>query len=619
VTRKARLLILLAAAASCSKSGPAPEAEAPAPAAPAPPPAPAPKPPVPSATPVPTFTNVLAGSGISFRHHYIDTESGSRYRINPYDHGAGVLVADVNGDGLDDVYFLDFLGPNQLYLNRGGLKFENLTEKSGVAMDRVISVGGAFGDFDRDGDPDLYVTSYRGGNHLFKNRGDGTFEDVTKAAGVAYTGHSNSATWFDYDLDGDLDLYLGNIGKFTTETISQEADYVYEGVSLPFTTIAKVPDNRNLGEPNFLWRNNGDGTFTDVSKASGVGAEEWNGDSTAADFDLDGDIDLFTSNMFGVNHLYRNKGDGTFEDATEALLKRTSWGGMGCRFFDANGDEYPDLYVVDMHSDMWTPPDRGDLVQASAKFDTPLGTTVEGGRAIAAADETKARAVLFGNTYFENQGGQGFVEKSAEAGLETWWPWGMAIGDYNNDGFEDAFVPAGMGFPFYYWPNSLLLNQGQGKFLDVGEQAGVVPPPMARVIPGAEIRGQPFHRSSRSAAAADFDQDGDLDLVVNNFHMEPYLLRNDSPPSAWIGVKLKGKKANREGYGARVRVSAQGKTWTRQLGNAEGYLAQSSRVLHFGLGAATAVDRVEVFWPGGKKPQSIVHPAIGKVLEVAQP
>ncbi|MEO6711384.1 MAG: VCBS repeat-containing protein, partial [Planctomycetota bacterium] len=161
------------------------------------------------------FQDVTAASGIKFSHHYLDSESGSHYQVNPYDHGSGVAIADVDGDGKDDVYFCDFLGPNALYRNLGGMRFEDITAKAGVAVDHSLSVGAAFGDCDGDGDPDLYVTSYRGGNRLFSNKGDGTFEDITEKAGVGYVGHSNGAVWFDCDNDGDLDLYVCNIGKFT--------------------------------------------------------------------------------------------------------------------------------------------------------------------------------------------------------------------------------------------------------------------------------------------------------------------------------------------------------------------------------------------------------------------
>jgi enediyne biosynthesis protein E4 len=576
----------------------------------------------------PRFTDVLADSSITFRHHFLDSESGSSYRINPYDHGSGVFVADVNQDGLEDLYFLDFLGPAALYLNQGGFKFVDATASSGLAIERALKVGAAFGDFDDDGDPDLYVTTYRGGNHLFRNRGDATFEEITATAGVGYKGHSNGATWLDFDLDGDLDLYLCNIGKFTTDTISQEADWFYTGVSLPFAQVAQTPDARVGGEPDILYRNNGDATFTDVTEAAGIHADEWNGDAAVADIDLDGDPDLYVSNMFGANHLYRNRGDGTFEDITASALQRTSWGGMGARFFDANGDEFPDLYVVDMHSDMWTKSDQMEQVQEGAKFNTPLGLSVGGGKRIARPEDTQAKSVLFGNTYFENQGGGRFLERSSEAGLENWWPWGSAAGDWNDDGAEDLFVPAGMGYPYAYWPNALLMNEtdaaGKGHsahFADAARAAGIEPPRLGERIAGADIAGKPAVRSSRAAACADLDGDGDLDLVVNNFNHEPYLFRNDSPKSNALLLRLVGdpaKRCPRDAIAARVQVKAGGRTWTRQVTGAQGYLAQSSAVLHFGLGTATAVESVEIHWPGSAEPQVLHSPALNQVVTVAQ-
>src|SRR5262245_10703743 len=365
----------------------------------------------PRAAECPRFTDVLDGSGIKFRHHFLDSESGSSYRVNPYDHGSGMYAVDVNRDGLDDLYFLDFLGPAALYLNRGNLRFEDVTAKSGLAIDRALKVAATFGDYDLDGDPDVYVTTIRGGNHLFNNHGDGTFTEVTEKAGVGYNGHSSGATWCDYDLDGDPDLLLCNVGKFTTDTISKEADFFFSGVALQFGEVSKKPDARNPGEGCILYRNNGDGTFADATKAAGINAAEWIADAAFSDIDLDGDPDLYVSNMFGTGHLYRNRGDGTLEEITASALKRTSWGGMGARFFDANGDAWPDLYVVDMHSDMGAIPERPKDVLEHAKFDRLTGLKT-GGKVIQSPDETRARTVLFGNTFFVNRGDGTFEEQS---------------------------------------------------------------------------------------------------------------------------------------------------------------------------------------------------------------
>ena len=563
------------------------------------------------------FSDVSADSGISFSHHFLDSESGSTYRINPYDHGSGLAIADVDGDGLEDVYFCDFLGPNALYRNLGGLRFEDITARANVAVDRSLSVGAAFGDFDGDGDPDLYVTSYRGGNRLFANRGDGSFDDVTQQAGVGYSGHSNGATWFDCDNDGDLDLYVCNIGGFTKDTVSEEANYAFVGVALPFVQVAATPDNRNAGEADLLYVNQGDGRFIEQAKQRGLDSGEWNGDVAVSDIDIDGDLDLYTSNMFGANHLFENIGAGQFLEITDSALKRTSWGGMGARFFDANGDEWPDLLVVDMHSDMWIKTDGLGLVRAAEKFNTPLGSSVGGGKVIASNEETQAKAVLFGNTFFQGKGGAKFIERSREVGLETWWPWGIAVGDFDNDSHEDLFLPAGMGFPFPYWPNQLLRNEG-GHFVDVARVAGIEPPKGGENLSGKTIRGLPMSKSSRAAAVADLDRDGDLDLVVANFNGPPTLLRNDSPARAALRLQLV-EKNGRPSFGARVRVVLKGRTIQRELANAGGYLTQSSAILHIGLGTATAVERLEVSYPGAAAPLVIENPKLGEVLRVVRP
>src|SRR5439155_294859 len=284
------------------------------------------------------FVDVLAGSGIGFKHHFFPSEQGDNYRMNQYDHGSGVLVADVNGDGLMDIYLLDFLGPNALYINKGNFKFEDIARKAGVDMPEDVSVGGSFGDYDNDGNIDLYVTTYQTGNRLF--------------------------------------------------------------------------------------RNNGDGTFTDVTQQSGLSAIGWNGDVTVGDYDLDGSPDIYVTQMFGASRLFHNNGNGTFTDVTRKALGRTSWGAMGALFFDANNDGYPDLYVVDMHSDMWTHADPTGVVDPKVKYDTPRGKMAEGWQVVTKPEQTKAKWVLFGNTFFVNRHDGTFLERSEGAGLENFWPWG---------------------------------------------------------------------------------------------------------------------------------------------------------------------------------------------------
>src|SRR5262249_44267924 len=209
--------------------------------------------------------------------------------------------------------------------------------------------------------------------------------------------------------------------------------------------------------------------------------------------------------------------------------------------------------------------------------------------------------VLFGNGFWRNGGGGKFTECSDRAGLETFWPWGVATGDFENDGFEDVFVPRGMGYPFYYWPNYLLMNQGDGTFLDRAADLGVEPPRGGPYLE-EKIRGQPAAKSSRSAAVADFDGDGRLDLVVNNFNGRPYYFRNRLPRRNWVAFRLRGAgppRSNRDAIGAVVRLYRGKEVLTRQVLGACGYLAQSSLTAHFGLGDSPAIDRVEIAWPSG--------------------
>jgi hypothetical protein len=574
------------------------------------------------------FTHVLKQSNIDFTHNFVDKETGSVWKLNQYDHGSGVLVADVNQDGRDDLYFLNFIGDNGLWVNRGDGTFEDVTQASGVARSTVISVGGAFGDYDNDGDPDLYVTSYRGGNRLFRNRGDGTFEDVTPGAGVGYSGHSSSATWFDYDNDGMLDLYVTNIGAFTIDTIDEQAGY-YVGFRLPFPDMARTYD-KNRGEKNLLFRNLGEGKFVEVAGEAGVATGGWNGDCAVADIDGDGWQDLYVTDMFGPDSLYRNRGNRSFEDVTGGIFERTSWGAVGARFFDANNDGRPDLYVVDMHSDMWMSliwkgslqkmedaTDRYTSNFATAKFPTPFGPKA-GDRDIA-GDLSKIPHpnVLYGNSFFLNRAGDRWQELSDRANLETFWPWAVVTGDLDDDGWQDIFVASGMGYPYYYWANQLFRNSSDTGFEEVGKKWGIEPVPGGRYL-NREIQGTPMCRSSRSAAFLDYDGDGDLDIVVANFNHAPYLLQNNQSSGNHLNLKLVGRSINRDAVGTRVELFAGDLNQVQWVAGASGYLSQSTLNLHFGLGARKVVDRLVIHWSKEKK-QTITEPDTDRLLVLHEP
>ena len=209
--------------------------------------------------------------------------------------------------------------------------------------------------------------------------------------------------------------------------------------------------------------------------------------------------------------------------------------------------------------------------------------------------------VIFGNALYRNARAEASSpEMSDQAGLETFWPWGLTTGDFDNDGFEDVFIPAGMGYPFYYWPNSLMMNNGDRTFTDRANEAGVEPPPRGREFPET-IGGRPATRSSRAAAVGDFSRSGRLDIVVNNFNDQPYFYRNQYPKRNYVEFRLEGTRSNRDAIGAVVRLHTGGSVMTRQVQSGGGYLSQSSRTIHFGLGDRSALDRVEITWPSGTK------------------
>jgi hypothetical protein len=569
------------------------------------------------------FRESAAQVGLTWQMRYLPNEQGEKFKINLYDHGAGLAVGDYNGDGRDDLYFCNQLGANALYRNRGDGTFEDVTAAAGVGLADRVSVAATFADYDNDGDQDVFVTSTRGGNVLFRNQADGSFEDVTQQAGLTHVGHSQTAVFFDYDGDGRLDLFLTNTSGWTTDAYDRESKYwVGKG---QFEDVVDSPK-----EFNILYRNNGDGTFTDVTRKANLEGRGWAGDAVAFDYNDDGHTDLFVSCMFGRCQLYRNDGDGTFTDVTLEVLGRTSWGALGARVFDYNNDGRLDLYVVDMHSDMWMGTDwrhaSHKLALESEKKRYPYrhGPLALIDPALKEREKETARKfgfkheeLYFGNSFYRNDGDGRFSEVSEQAGLETFWPWGIATGDFDNDGFEDVFVPAGMGYPFYYWPNSLLMNEGNGTFRDRSIEMGVEPPPRGRNFP-QPIAGRKATRSSRAAVACDFTGSGRLDLVANNFNDQPYFFKNDFPRRNYVAFRLKGVTSNRDAIGAVVRLVQGGKVLTRQVLGACGYLAQSSRTLHFGLGDRPAIDRVEIAWPSGIR-QRLDTVAVNTLHEVSEP
>ncbi|MEQ1694018.1 MAG: VCBS repeat-containing protein, partial [Gemmatimonas sp.] len=372
------------------------------------------------------YSDERAASGITFVNRIVD-DAGKSYKAVHYDHGTAVCAADVDGDDRTDVFFVSQRGSSELWRNEGNGRFSNITTTAGLSSVDQIGVGCAFGDIDNDGRPDLFVTTVRHGNRLYHNSGGGTFTNVTVKAGVGYSGHSSGALFFDYDGDGLLDLFVTNVGRYTSNDTGSGGYHI--GVDDAFMGHL-YPDR---AEASILYRNRGGLRFEDVSKATGLVDLSWSGDATIIDVDDDGRPDLYLPNMQGENHLWQNVGGTRFRDATTQWFPQTPFGAMGVKAFDYNGDGRLDLYVTDMHSDMIDMIDPTDWIGKARKTDPShvMDGMLSTGRA----------RVMFGNALFANRGpGTPFAEVSDSLGVETYWPWGPSVDDLNADGWDDVFV-----------------------------------------------------------------------------------------------------------------------------------------------------------------------------------
>ncbi|HEU4939397.1 MAG TPA: CRTAC1 family protein [Vicinamibacterales bacterium] len=550
------------------------------------------------------FTDRVAASGITFKHRIVD-DAGKTYKAAHYDHGNGLVMADVDGDGLIDIYFVTQVGGNQLWKNLGGGKFQEITASAGVAVSDRIGVSASFADIDNDSDADLYVTTVRGGNVLFENDGKGHFRDITAAAGLTYAGHSSAAVFFDYDRDGRLDLFLVNVGKYTTDTLAGDGYKFYVAFEDAFSGHLKP----RRAEASILYHNEGKNRFANVSKQTGLVDLSWSGDASVVDVNDDGWPDLYVLNMLGDDQYYENDGGKRFLKKSRLVFPKTPWGSMGVNVFDFNNDGRLDIFITDMHSDMSEAigPER-EKQKSEMKWPVSFRGT--------------GRTSIWGNAFFMKEGPGKYKEVSDVIGAESYCPWGPSVADLNADGFDDVFIASGMNYPERYEMNSVKLNDHGQKFVDAEFVLGVEPRSgnLATAwfeldasgkdkghadAKGATGRVQVWGaRASRSSVLFDVDGDGDLDIVTNEFNAAPMVLISnltEKTRAHYVAITLTGTTSNRDGLGAIVKVTAGGSTYTKVYDGDSGYLSHSLYPLYFGLGAADRVDKIEVLWPSGKK------------------
>lgn len=526
----------------------------------------------------PFFRDVTRQAGVFSPHH-------KRVFKNPYAHimqgytalGASAAVADYDGDGLEDIFVTDSAedGKNHLYRNRGDFTFADRAEKAGVAGGNDASNAAAdalWFDYNNDSKPDLLLVCF-GYGRLYENQGDGTFRDVTRRAGLHRYLNAISAIAFDFDLDGDLDLFVGayfrDVNLFDPDT----AQFFPEN----FETAAN-------GGGVILFRNNGDGTFSDAARQAGIQLSGWTLDLGHADADNDGDDDLYVACDFGSDHFLVNNGDGTFSDRTSTATGLDTKKGMNVDWGDFDNDGLLDIYVTNITDDY----------------------------------------MKEGNFLWKNNGDLSFSDVAAETQTsDTGWGWAGKFFDYDNDGWLDLYVVNGWvsaGEPSYV-PRIFEMiveeHRKSGK-LDLRDVRKW--PPMGEASLSGYQRKRLFHNrqgqlfvdeagrhgldsllDGRGVAVADFDSDGRLDLFVTNAGAEPRLYRNEAPRSGanWIQFSLRGRRSNRFAVGAQVRLRAGGRQWLSFVNGGNGFASQSSTRIHFGLGRYTAIEGVEVRWPCG--------------------
>jgi hypothetical protein len=533
------------------------------------------------------FEDITKQAGLDKFHHHSGTTEKKTILETP---GSGVALFDYDNDGWLDIYLLNGstfpalkgkeAAPRaMLFHNNHDGTFTDVTEKAGVTNERW-GFGVAIGDYDNDGWPDIYVANY-GKNRLYHNNHDGTFTDVSEKAGVALGGWSAGPTWGDYDRDGLLDLFVPGYVKFDSDHPPRPGEAGIAAGACQFRGVSAMCGPRGLpGESDHLFHNNGDGTFTDVSKKAGVSDPQgyYGLASVFVDVDDDGWLDLLVANDSVPRYLYRNHRDGTFEDMsylsgfalTDTGIAQAS---MGIAVGDYNRDGKVDFYVTVFSDDY--------------------------------------------NTLYRNDGNATFSEVTFQAGLGNptipFLGWGTGFIDFDNDGLLDIFVANGHVYPWVdqrdwgtTWAQrpQLFRNLDGTKFREIPPATGSG---LADVIP------------ARGAAFGDLFNDGHVDVVLNDMDSTPALLRNVvNNDNHWITLKLVGgRKSPRDAIGAKVFVTANAVRQRADVLSGGSYASSSDQRVHFGLGSASKVSKVELYWPSGKR-EEIVVPGVDRIFTVVE-
>ena len=554
-----------------------------------------------------------------------------------YYNGGGVAVGDIDGDGLPDLYFTSNLGPNRLYRNKGNLRFEDITERAGVGAPDGWKTGVTMADVNGDGRLDIYVSSVSyltelGRNTLFINNGDGTFTDRTKEYGLDFAGYSTQAVFFDYDCDGDLDMYLVNSSTHAERRMGSRSGQ---------------PAAPNVASADRLYRNDG-GHFVDVTAGAGIhdsdhGVEGFGLGVVVADFNLDGCPDIYVANDFQENDvLYINDCNGTFAESITRATGHTSRFSMGVDAADFNNDGWPDIFVADML------PEREDILKTSASSES---FTLDNLRLRAGYHPQYPRNTLQLNRGALALRGAATGETSGSARIPTFseighlagvfatdWSWAPLFADLDNDGRKDLFLTSGI----YRRPNDLdYIDYVGNEAVQASLAKGITREnlPLLQRMPQIPLPNHAFRNNggltftnmaeqwglaepgfSNGAAYVDLDNDGALDLVVNRINAPAAIYHNRARAAngnGYLTVELHGTGGNTLGIGARVTVKQQGALQVLEQGLTRGFQSSVDPRLHFGVGSAKTIDSLIVVWPD-RREQALTNVAANRIIELDQ-